>query len=162
MRLLVDGNNLMFALLEHLEGAGRATVCKLLGDWAERTGAPSAVVFDGPAPDSPLAQQLGDPRIEVYYSGRRKADDLIIELIHANTAPRRLTVVSTDREIREAARRRRCRSVRSEDFAMDLTAPPPPKTPDPEPRAKRRGPTGREKQYWREQFGLARPEENES
>lgn len=122
MRLVVDGNNLLMAdLPAAVAGIGEAALCRLLGRsaYANRTG-DVVVVCDGPA--HPL-RAGGSPvdTVELRFAGTgREADDVIIDLIDACSAPRRLTVVSTDRKVRAAARRRRCRSVTSEAFGHEL------------------------------------------
>ena len=119
MPYLIDGNNLMYALSEAQGGVGRLGLCKLLMGLPAR-GQRVRVVFDGPEPPSGLARQIEDTGLEVHYSGPRIADDLITEHITADSAPRRLTVVSSDREIRKAASRRRCRIIKSEEFVPML------------------------------------------
>jgi hypothetical protein len=67
--------------------------------------------------------QVSRGRISVRHSGAgRTADSVIIAAIKASTAPRRLTVVSSDREIRRAARKRRCTVMTSEAFLKRLEA----------------------------------------
>jgi predicted RNA-binding protein with PIN domain len=76
----------------------------------------------------------GGPRFEpsaqhrVVFSGKKEsADDVIVRMIGHSSAPRRLTVVSSDNEILRAARKRRCPTMSSEKFlealAEDSTAP---------------------------------------
>ena len=118
MPLLIDGNNLMFAMAEVADDVGREGLCR----WLERLadgGESLCVVFDGPARGG-QERTLGGPGLEVVFSERRSADAVILERIADCSAPKRLRVVSTDREIRTAARRRRCEAVRSEDFAREI------------------------------------------
>lgn len=56
----------------------------------------------------------------VYAGADREADDVIELLIARDSAPRRLLVVSTDRRLVRAARRRRARSLTSEDFLRQI------------------------------------------
>lgn len=114
------------------------------------------VVFDGGPPPEPAAEPAADDRIEVHYSGRRNADEIIAEHIAANTAPRRLTVVSTDHEIRRAARRRRCKTQSSEEFAAGLMrAMDRPRKPRPaEPPEKRLGLTAEQTEAWLKELQL--------
>jgi len=155
MPLLIDGNNLMHALRGVGADVGRQGLCRLLSAWAggrDRV----RVVFDGPAPPAGLAEQTDADGIAVEYAGPRSADDILIDAIAADTAPRRLTVVSTDRVIRRAGRRRRCTIARSEDFAETLLealeAPPP--RPPPEPAEKRHGLSPEQTRAWLKEFGL--------
>ena len=81
------------------------------------------LVCDGVRPGAghigPAATRIGDIRI-LYTGAGRTADDEIESLIQRSTAPARMTVVSTDRRIRRAARKRRARSLKSEDFLRQL------------------------------------------
>jgi len=155
MPLLIDGNNLMHALRGAGADVGREGLCRLLAAFAggrQRV----RVVFDGPAPPAGLAEQIDRDGIAVEYAGRSSADDVLIDAIAADTAPRRLTVVSTDRVIRRAGRRRRCTIARSEDFAETLLRAledRPPRRPA-EPAEKRRGLTPEQSRAWLKEFGL--------
>lgn len=169
MPLLIDGNNLMFALAEVGVDAGRSAVCRLVADLAAggAGAAPASrrahVVFDGPPPQGTLTEQIEDTRIEVTYSGTRKADAILIELIAADSAPRRLTVVSTDHEIRQAAHRRRCTSMTSADFARVLVREVLHRPSGPagagEPPEKRSGLTPEQVDQWLRDLGLESSEE---
>lgn len=118
----------MHALREVGLEVGRGGLCRLMGGFAAECGKDSKrtapekvrVIFDGTPPYGPLAEQIRDERIDVKYAAGRTADELIIEYIAADSSPRRLTVVSTDREIRDAARRRQCKMETSEDFSKAL------------------------------------------
>jgi predicted RNA-binding protein with PIN domain len=120
MPVLIDGNNLMFAAQDtgdpdHV--IGRSGLCDALGEWARRSRERVHVVFDGPAPSAALAQQIAHAAIRVSYSGAGvTADDVIEEILDSDSAARRLLVVSSDRAIRAAARRRRARDMRSDEF----------------------------------------------
>ena len=93
---------------------------RLLG-WIQgafQDGASSVtVVFDG-ADDGAALTTHG---IEVIFAaGNEEADDLIERLIQKSSAPGHLSVVSSDRRLRQAADRRNARSVASEDFIDEL------------------------------------------
>ncbi|MFI4917166.1 MAG: NYN domain-containing protein [Phycisphaerales bacterium JB060] len=61
--------------------------------------------------------------LDVVYAGaHQEADDVIELLIARDSAPRRLLVVSTDRRLAQAARRRRAQSVTSEAFLQHLAS----------------------------------------
>lgn len=61
------------------------------------------------------------PQIEVIWSGSGIEADAVIErLIAVSSAPRGLKVVSSDRRILRAARRRRCETVTSDRFLVQL------------------------------------------
>src|SRR5262249_8464514 len=83
------------------------------------------------------------------------ADLLIEQLIAANSAPRRLTVVSSDHRLHRAARRRRATAVDSDKWYAEVLR----KRID---RARRKTPQGKpegspsegEVRFWLRQFGL--------
>jgi len=137
---------------------GREGLCKLLSAMLARSrGADRGlcVIFDGPAPYGSLARPIAAAGVQVRYSGLRRADDLLLEAIAASTAPRRLRVVSSDRQIRAAARRRRCREITSQDFAQELLKTlERPLPPPPEPPEKRAGSTPQQTRQWLREFGI--------
>lgn len=65
------------------------------------------------------AERVG--RIVIEGAGaRRKADDHIAEIVGASSAPRRMTVVTSDRELGRRVRARGAEVVRSEEFLAML------------------------------------------
>ena len=121
MSLIVDCYNVLHVDMPPLlAGLDEGRLCVALGrtPWAD---APITVVADG-RPKPLRAAVSPDPAVELVFAGsHRSADDLIIQMIRQHSAPRRLTVVSSDREIRAAARKRRARDLSSEDFIHKLT-----------------------------------------
>jgi predicted RNA-binding protein with PIN domain len=81
----------------------------------------TCVVFDAanPPPDRPNRFEVNgiDIRFAVGYP---EADDLIEELIAAHSAPKTLAVVSSDRRIQVAAKRRGCITFDSQAWLDDL------------------------------------------
>lgn len=121
LRYLVDGNNLLHAACDHEPDRppGRSLLCARLGQWVRHR--PNrrrlTVVFDGRQPDPDRSAQIADEALAVLYSGvGTTADELIVERIRSDGTPRTLCVVSTDRQIRRAARVRGARSLRSDEF----------------------------------------------
>jgi len=161
MSFLIDGNNLSFALLDD-EGnpLSRSGLCDRLAS-ALPADERVCVVFDGPPPDSARAAQIAGG-VHVEYAAPLSADQVIMRLIQDDTAPRRLTVVSTDREIRRAARRRRCRSVTSEQFAsfVERRRHPGRPTKAVEPQEKTRGLSPQQLDAWLEVFEGDRPDDD--
>ncbi len=157
MPLLIDGDNLLHAAQDAGDPdrlIGRSMLCRSLGEWALRQGERVHIVFDGTAPDPALASQIGHPAIEVSYSGAGvTADSVIARLLVSDSAARRLLVVSTDREVRQSARRRRARPLRSDDFwrqvQRDLHRPA---TPPAEPEEKRSGTPPEQVEDWLRRF----------
>lgn len=158
MPVLIDGNNLLFAArdADPDKPVGRARLCELIGRWSRRTGQRAAIIFDGPTPPEELAAQIADRDVEVGYSEAEKADTLIVARIQGDSAPRRLIVVSTDREIARVAHRRRATPMRSDEFwdlvVADLSRPP--QVPL-EPIEKRRGLSKGQAEQWMRELGIA-------
>ncbi len=157
MPILIDGNNLLFAAhdADPDRPVGRGRLGQILAEWSLRTGEPVQVVFDGPAPPRVLAEQIGGQAIQVRYSGAGvPADDLVIREIDASSAPRRLVVVSSDREVARAARRRRCTAVRSDDFWSQVLAELSRPKRKPLPPEKLHGLSRDQADRWAREFGL--------
>jgi len=159
--VLVDGNNVMYALADAGVDAGRSMLCELLSRYGEQRRVEVAVAFDGTPPPSDEARRIADPRISIHYSGQRAADDVLADLIGSCSAPRGLTVVSSDRDVQRCARRRRCRVVDAATFARWLTAPPADPAPPAEPDTKRNGLAPGRAERWLEEFGMADPDESQ-
>ena len=80
---------------------------------------------------------------------------MIIQKIADSTAPKSLVVVSTDREIRDAAAKRKAVTVRSDIFWMGLISSLETRQkPVFEPKAKRGGITEAEADLWLDYFGI--------
>ncbi len=110
------------------------------------------LVCDG---TGPMSSSRTSPRlIAVRFAGPgREADDLILELIDAASDRRRITVVTSDRAVAMAARKRRCRTITSQAFLGHLLADAQtkPKPADDRPT----GPLDKKRvDQWIEQFGL--------
>ena len=122
---LIDGYNLMHAWgrLENKlsrEGFRRARR-RFLDDLAKALGPDQAlhatVVFDAnrhPGDFNLKAEYRG--MTLVFALGDENADARIEELIAIHSVPKSLVVVSSDRRVREAALRRKARSIKSDDL----------------------------------------------
>jgi hypothetical protein len=95
----------------------------------------------------------GPAGVEIYYSGTRTADEVLAELVDADSAPRQLMVVSSDRQVQKYARRRRCKVIDALDFARLLKAPAAPRRLS-EPRDKMQGLRKGQVDKWLKEFGL--------
>jgi len=139
--LLIDTSNVLHVtgvLPSHLVGLDVPGLARLIS--TSRYGKRRAVlVSDGVGPrassgpgvggggDESLAPVNTAPSgreiagLDLVYAGAdREADDVIELLIARDSAPRRLAVVSTDRRLIRAARRRRAQSITSEVFLGHL------------------------------------------
>lgn len=157
MRFLLDGYNLM-----HFLGLVRPRSKKSLErsradlqEWLRRVHGPRVgdvtLVFDGRQFDGAQPAALVDHGLRVQFSQGEPADDLIAEMIGDERRPKQMTVVSNDRRVQEAAKRRRCLAWSCGeyvDWVLDsgLEPPKPPreaeKTPD----------TPEEQERWRREF----------
>ena len=162
MPLIVDGYNLLrFVQSEgHFENLIEVGLCRILSDYLVSVRDRGHIVFDGTGPpDKHDFEQLGGlANLEVYFSGADyEADEVIMQKIEDSSAPRSLTVVSTDREIRAAAAARKATSVRADVFWHGLVSRlETQQKAVHEPKEKRRGITEGETDQWLDFFGIDR------
>jgi hypothetical protein len=155
---IIDGDNLLWALRETLDEREIVTeleLCRALSRYFAATGEPGQVVFDGAGPaDRSEFDKIAN--MEIVFAGfSHDADTVIEEKLRANTSPRRLTVVSSDRRLRKAAAARKATGVKSEDFwALVRKESERRKPRRNEPQEKREGLTEGETDKWLEAFGL--------
>ena len=129
MSLLIDGYNLLNAVGIVGRGVGpgglersRLALLNFLAESLDPAeAARTTVVFDaGDAPPG-LPRVVEHRGITVRFAaGYEDADALIEELIQAESAPRRLTVVSGDHRLHRAARRRKARPVDSDVWYAEV------------------------------------------
>lgn len=159
MPVLIDGYN----LYHYVRGLYREeeidlaipAFCRVLDEWTRRARQKVTVVFDGAAPPPMRQNQTRFGALGVRFAGPGAEADAIIEnLIADNTAPRLLTVVSSDRRIRRAAKRRGCKIQTSDEFWLTLAHRLAARKTRPEPREKTSGILDYEREYWLKIFGL--------
>ena len=154
---IIDGYNLLRAI-EKMESFSPALtetwLCRMIAAYLRQIDRTGCVVFDGIGPpDREVFEDMGN--LEVIFSGRNKdADKVIEDKITANTAPRRLLVVSSDRRLRVAARKRKATSIKAEAFWESVISEMDRKPGPREPREKREGITESETEQWLKSFGL--------
>jgi predicted RNA-binding protein with PIN domain len=128
MTVLIDGYNLLYAMgVLHgragphgLEKARRRLLGLLRGAYGERAG-DVTVVFDAAGAVRGAEEQLDYQGIHVHFAvHQQEADDLIELLIGRDSAPKRLTVVSDDHRIKQAARRRHCTALGCGEYLETL------------------------------------------
>jgi predicted RNA-binding protein with PIN domain len=166
MPYLIDGDNLLHAARAAFEGAERANrawLCRLLSSWDSEGRQGITIVFDGYRPATPADGPVAEGELTIRYSDKGTADSRIVEMLNASHSARNLTVVSTDREVRMAARRRRAASVDSTSFIerirreLDRAE----RRHRREPPEKYRGLEPGETQRWMEEFGLEVDDESD-
>src|SRR5262245_13388076 len=118
MSYLIDGYNLMHAAglmatgkmaPKVLEAARKRLLNILRFSLPEKDTARTTVVFDATGAAQGASAVVHHHEIEVRFAVRhQQADDVIEELIRRHSSPRSLTVVSDDRRLKDAARRRHC------------------------------------------------------
>jgi predicted RNA-binding protein with PIN domain len=168
MRLLIDGYNLMFAvgLLGKRFGPDgfRKVRQRFLNDLAAALGPIEAhqttVVFDAAAPPDDGPRELVHKGITVLFAvDDDDADSRIERLIAHHPSPRTLTVISSDRRIRQAATRRKARVEtadafwsKMEDRRNGARSRLPTPADSPEERARLHGLAPEESREWLETF----------
>jgi predicted RNA-binding protein with PIN domain len=151
MRFLLDGYNLLFALGKLTARSGRSagdTARQWLIDVVREGHGPASedvtIVFDGHAPRDAKSHP-----VEVVYSRKVPADDVIEQRVRMESAPGRLTVVSDDGEVRESARRRGCVVLRCLEYCDRHLIGRPTAAP---PQDEAEKPTGGDSRHWIEVF----------
>ena len=129
--VLIDGYNLLNVTGIVARGVGPGTLERarsallnfLAASMEPEAAARTTVVFDAAERLPGLPRELEHGGLKVLFAaGYADADTLIEELIRAHSAPRRLTVVSSDHRIQQAARRRKARAVDSDVWYAELMA----------------------------------------
>lgn len=146
--LVIDGHNLIGQIedLSLSDPHDERKLIKRLEEYHREKETPIVVVFD-PGQGPPPAKRLRGKGIKVLFAPPgSKADSLIINLIRKSPYPRGLTVVSSDREVRRAARARRAKTMTAQRFARLLSRPKRP--PIKEPTIKEKGLSPSEVEEW--------------
>ena len=157
MPVIIDGHNLLHSIHKAQEDSASISdvqLCRIVSRYLTLTREKGEIVFDGTgAPDKSGFNNVD--RLEVCFSGLATDADTVIEhKIRASTAPRRLTIVSSDRRLRDAARARRAISIKSEVFWNNLQKQFNRKSTIKEPPEKYRGLSESETKQWLEFFDL--------
>jgi len=157
MPILIDGYNLLYAFcgitdqmpMKDPEGA-REELLGLLGHYHRRQRQKITVYFDGRRHRGTSPEQSPRGVGVIYVGPESDADTAIIEAVQKSSHPRSLRIVSSDREVARAARRRRAHTVGSGVFAKELLAAlkRSERRPQPEPRMKFEGPSKADVDYW--------------
>lgn len=128
--LLIDGYNLMHAvgMARRQYGPGDLERCRnrflgyLVSHLTPRERGRTTIVFDAREAPADAARGFTLEQMEVRFAEPGgDADSLVEDLIAHHSAPRQVRVISSDRRLQRAARRRRATSISSEDFATGLT-----------------------------------------
>ncbi len=157
MPFIVDGYNLLWAIPKtghSSDPVNDVQLCRILGRYFELIGDSGEIVFDGIGPPNKTGFD-NIRKLEVFFTGIKVDADTVIEAkVKANTAPKRLTVISSDRRLRDAARARKARTVKSEAFWSDVQKQLSRKTTFKEPQQKQLGLNESETEQWLKFFEL--------
>ena len=119
---LLDGYNLWWASEEigpdneagTLEGARQSLIQWLLETLTPELAAKTVLVLDAKNPPKNRTSIYNHQGLMVHFAvGYGEADTLMEEYIELHTAPRNLTVVSSDHRVQRAAKRRRAQAIDS-------------------------------------------------
>jgi predicted RNA-binding protein with PIN domain len=129
MRWLIDGYNVMHAGgrlgpklgREGFRRARRRFLDELASALPPEETEATTVVFDASVPPGDFKLEARYRGLQVVFAlGDENADARIEHLIAGHSAPKALTVVSSDHRIRQAAHRRRATVMTAEDYWMRL------------------------------------------
>lgn len=167
MSILIDGYNLLHAsgILGRGSGPGgfersRNALLDFLADSLDgRQLSGTTVVFDARMAPPGLPRTTKHRGIKVRFAPRGSdADEEIENLIADHSAPRRLTVVSSDHRLHRAARRRRAKAIDSDKWYAEVLRLRIARAREKGPAGKRSEPlTTGEVHYWLRQFGIEEP-----
>lgn len=162
MAILIDGYNLMYAagIIGRSPARGglersRLALLNFVAESAPATELPTTtIVFDSRSAPPGLPRKLTHRGMTVLFATTyESADELIEELIRADHAPRRLTVVSSDHRLQRAARRRRAKAIDSDRWYEDILRQHASRgSPEPVAPLKPSVPAAGEVEYWLNQF----------
>ncbi len=124
MPYLIDGHNLIGQLPDiSLEDPNdEALLVQKLAGFAARTSKRCVVVFDHGLPGGYSSMSTRQVRVIFASAQHSTADHIMIARIRRERDPGGWTVVSSDHAVREAARRRRMRTVTAIEFAQELSS----------------------------------------
>ena len=159
MKLIIDGYNLLHA--SGVFGAGRGerafeesrrALLDLLADLLGPEAGQAVVVFDAARAPDGLPGRYTHRGLRVWFAREYPdADSLIEELVADATSPH-LVVVSNDRRLQAAARRRRARAVPCTEWLAEARAARRQATQADDAKPAEPGPDGAE--YWKRYFDL--------
>ncbi len=158
--LLIDAYNVLHAtgvLPPEFADIDLAGLVALLAQ-TRYAATPTTIVCDGVRPGvghaGPSATMIGDVRV-LYAGGGREADDEIERLLEVTSFASRLLVVSSDKRIQRAARRRRAGWTRSSTFLEEIARDLRRKRVEPLPKWVHEIPLGTDGvAHWMREFGL--------
>ena len=157
MPYIIDGYNLLCEINKTGDDSERLTdaqMCKMIGKFLSYIGEKGEIIFDGIGPPEKTAFEY-IKNLDVFFTGQSTdADSVIEDKISADSAPKRLTIVSSDRRIKKAGSARKTVTVASRVFWEDVLKQLSRKTKVHEPKQKREGLSQGETEQWLKFFDL--------
>ncbi len=157
MPTIIDGYNLLHAINKSFERETELDdlrLCRSIGQYLKITGETGRIVFDGIGPPEKTGFDY-IRNLEVIFTGQRTDADTVIENeIKTSTAPKNLTVVTNDRQILKAARKRKAATVKSETFWSNICKILQRSAKNPEPQQKTKGLSQSETDQWMKFFDI--------
>lgn len=154
---IIDGHNLLHAICkieENAKALSEPGMCKVLGTYLKLAGEKAVIVFDGSGPPDKSGFD-GISHVEILFAGlATDADTVIEDKIKASTAPKGLTIVSSDRQLQHAAHAKRATAIKSEVFWAEVQKQLSRKRAAKEPSGKRQGISQSETEQWLKVFGI--------
>jgi len=163
MSLVIDGYNLLHAsgILGRGVGRGslersRAALLNFLAESLDERELPqTTVVFDAREAPPGLPRVVQHRGMTIRFADPASdADEVIEDLIRASSTPRRLVVVSSDRRLHRAARRRRAKAIDSDQWYAETLRQRIARANRKSPSMKPGDPSEIEVRFWLRQFGL--------
>jgi predicted RNA-binding protein with PIN domain len=155
--IIIDGHNLLHSIVklsDEADSINDVQLCWIISKYLRTIRTKGEIIFDGTGPrDKTPFDNIAN--LEVCFAGLGKDADAVIEnKIKANTAPKRLSIVSSDRRLRDAARARKATAIKSDVFWENLHKQLKRKKPIKEPEAKHMGLSESETKQWLNFFGI--------
>ncbi len=157
MPFIIDGHNLLHSIFKAEEDSHAISdiqLCSIVGRYLKQIGESGQIIFDGAGPyDKSGFDNISN--LDVLFAGPGTDTDTVMEeKIRLSTAPKRLSIVSSDRRLRKAAHARKAKAIKSETFWHVVQKQLRRKKKVKEPPAKRHGLSQSETKHWLEFFGI--------
>jgi uncharacterized protein len=135
-KLLIDGHNLIGQTpgLSLADPNDEQKLVVMLRKYAARKNARLVVVFDSGNPGGKSKELSGGNVTAIFAGSHTIADRILMERIRELKQPGDWVVVSSDREVQQAAQQRRMTVWSSTDFAKKMGPPPQREVEPPQPK----------------------------
>ncbi len=155
MPYLIDGYNLLWRIHNGGESVSDIQLCRAIDRYLDIQRQRGTMVFDGIGPPD-KSDFFSLDSLSVQFVGEHTDADSVIEYqIEQSTAPKLLNVVSSDRRVRDAAKRRKAGVILSEQFwSMVKVALSKGSRRESPPGGKIMGISDAETERWMKEFGL--------